>query len=152
MQQKTDSRHAVCDTHGYARVAYNGQCTRGVQPDGQHTRGDDNNAHVACDNLASDPRRSVAVASDAVVQPTLRCSWRASAAAQPSQGGIRGECGRVTIATAAAAGDGAGRAAANIAGQFVHALAAGADSGPPSSIPPGLAAAAALFVPTCCHG
>jgi hypothetical protein len=70
MQQKTDSRHAVCDTHGYARVAYDGQCTRG----------DDNNAHVACDNLASDqretqtknPRRSVAVASDAVVQPTLR--------------------------------------------------------------------------------
>ena len=56
MQQKTDSRHVVYDTHGYARVAYNGQCTRGVQPDGQHTRGDDNNAHVACDNLASDQR------------------------------------------------------------------------------------------------
>jgi hypothetical protein len=38
MQQKTDSRHVVCDTHGYARVAYNGRCKRGVQPDGRQQR------------------------------------------------------------------------------------------------------------------
>ena len=55
-RQPSPGMQQTTDTHGYARVAYNGQSTRGVQPDGQRTRDDDDNAHVACDNLASDQR------------------------------------------------------------------------------------------------